>query len=161
MTRSLLRGPVPVSVMTRLHRYFTPSSPTACWLWEGGMTRNGYGKVRVGSVRNGTRRIAPAHRVMWEQCMGPVPEGLNVLHRCDVRHCVNPSHLEVGTQRKNIRDAVLRGRLHGPVEFPWETIQQVRTRSQAGLTQSALGQEFGMSQSHVSRLLHGRQRRFA
>jgi predicted transcriptional regulator len=92
--------------------------------------------------------------------MGPVPEGLKVLHRCDVRHCVNPSHLEVGTQRKNIQDAVLRRRVHGPITFSWETIQALRKRSQAGLRQADLGQEFGMSQSHVSRLLNRRQRRW-
>lgn len=50
---------------------------------------------------------------MWEQANGPIPKGMCVLHRCDVRHCVNPNHLWLGTQRENIADRDAKGRNRG------------------------------------------------
>ena len=73
-------------------------------------SRSGYGKVRVGSRTDGTRRTARAHRVAWEIARGPIPEGHVVRHRCDNPPCVNPDHLELGTQADNVQDMVDRGR---------------------------------------------------
>jgi hypothetical protein len=47
----------------------------------------------------------------WELAHGPIPDGLNVLHVCDVRDCVNPQHLFVGTQSENMKDAFRKGRI--------------------------------------------------
>jgi hypothetical protein len=70
---------------------------------------NGYGMLGLG------RRTDPktaAHRVAWTVAVGPIPEGLNVLHHCDNRPCCNPAHLWLGTQRDNLLDMVAKGR-HG------------------------------------------------
>jgi hypothetical protein len=75
-----------------------------CWEWAGARQKIGYGVVRNGTV------LMLAHRVAYELAHGPVPEGLNVLHDCDNRGCVNPKHLYAGTQSQNILDAVRRGR---------------------------------------------------
>ena len=50
------------------------------------------------------------HRLMWEQKNGPVPDGLFVLHRCDVRACCNPDHLFLGTPLDNMQDMHAKGR---------------------------------------------------
>jgi hypothetical protein len=89
---------------------------SGCVLWLGATSAGtGYGKVRLSNPR----RLVGAHRLAWELAHCPIPDGLCVLHRCDVRTCVNPDHLYLGTKRDNARDMVSRGRWsngrqHGP-----------------------------------------------
>ena len=73
-----------------------------CWLWTGKLTRwpIGYAPFR------GTY----AHRFSYELYYGPIPSGLQVLHKCDVRHCVRPDHLFLGTMVDNMRDRHRKGR---------------------------------------------------
>lgn len=79
-----------------------------CWLWTAATIR-GYGQIA--HVINGKKRPAYAHRLAWEMAYGPIPDGLSVLHRCDVPLCVRPDHLFLGTQQDNLEDARAKGRL--------------------------------------------------
>lgn len=88
-----------------------PDNPAQdCWLWQGSLTRHGgYGQYYPpGPTRGVSIR---AHRVAYELFCGPIPEGLNVLHRCDTPACVSPHHLWAGTQADNIQDAMDKGRI--------------------------------------------------
>ncbi len=76
-----------------------------CWPWLGGLDDKGYGLI--GSAPNGEVR---SHRAAWVHFNGPIPEGRNVLHRCDNRPCCNPRHLFIGTQMDNIDDMIAKGR---------------------------------------------------
>lgn len=78
-----------------------------CWIWPGALTKDGYGYMRVGPVSRST------HRVAYEAVNGPIPRGMVVRHRCDVRACCNPAHLQVGTHEDNNADIVARGRSKG------------------------------------------------
>jgi hypothetical protein len=75
-----------------------------CWLWTAYRNRDGYGQFRVGG------RMSKAHRVSWMLHFGPIPGGLDVLHRCDNPDCVNPSHLWLGTDADHTADKVAKGR---------------------------------------------------
>jgi len=80
-------------------------APSGCWLWSARIDRYGYGKVRA----RGTSRLA--HREAYEAIHGPgSANGLAVRHKCDVRACVNPDHLLLGTNADNSRDMVERDR---------------------------------------------------
>lgn len=82
-----------------------------CWLWTGPMGNDGYGRLRVGGW-NGKR--VRAHRHAYELVRGPIPDGAEVCHRCDVPRCINPEHLFVDTHHGNILDAVGKNRMaHG------------------------------------------------
>lgn len=58
--------------------------------------------------------VGKAHRVAYEECFGPIPDGLCVLHRCDYPPCLNPEHLFLGTKADNSRDCVAKGRSAKP-----------------------------------------------
>lgn len=73
-----------------------------CWIWTAGKSHNGYGKIEI--TGNGFKRTERAHRVSYQQFVGPIPKGLLVLHSCDNPSCINPDHLFIGTQKDNIRD---------------------------------------------------------
>lgn len=79
-----------------------------CWLHLLGIRGDGYATIKRGGVQRG------AHQVAWAQHNGPIPKGLWVLHRCDVRCCVNPSHLFLGTAKDNAADRQAKGRSARP-----------------------------------------------
>ena len=68
----------------------------------------GYGQLNVCA-----RRLQLAHRFSYERAHGPLKQDDNVLHRCDVRSCVNPSHLFTGTKKDNAVDMARKGRAGG------------------------------------------------
>jgi len=77
---------------------------TGCHVWTGtGKGRNKGGRYgHIGFM---------AHRLAWELAKGPIPVGLNVLHKCDNPACCNPDHLFLGTAQENIADKVRKGRV--------------------------------------------------
>ena len=79
-----------------------------CWTWIGRRDQAGYGKFYV---KDGTRETtAYAHRISYELSIGPIPNGLCVLHHCDNPPCVNPNCFFLGTQADNMADMDRKGR---------------------------------------------------
>jgi len=70
---------------------------SGCWLWTGCGNSSGYGQKNISPGRK-----VVAHRLVFELLVAPVPLGMQLDHRCRVRCCVNPAHLQVVTQRENL-----------------------------------------------------------
>lgn len=73
---------------------------SGCWLWLGTTAGAGYGVFHL--RRDGKRFSKYAHRLSYEMNVGPIPEGLEIDHKCRVRTCLNPHHLEAVTHRENM-----------------------------------------------------------
>jgi len=87
-----------------------PPRARGCWNWTASTDTGGYGAVSV-NMGLGKRKLVAAHRFSWLLAHGDViPQGMVIRHRCDNRRCVNPAHLEIGTQADNIADMDARGR---------------------------------------------------
>lgn len=80
-----------------------PVDPDGCMIWTGGKTTKGYGRFRVGSQTEGTRRQVSAHRVSYTALVGPIPPGMSVDHVCANPSCVRPDHLRLASNAENVR----------------------------------------------------------
>ena len=75
-----------------------------CWIWTATRNSGGYGRARM----KGRRYLT--HRLVYMWLVGPIPDELHVLHRCDNPPCCNPDHLFLGTDMDNVHDAITKGR---------------------------------------------------
>ena len=74
----------------------TAQQSDGCWVWQAQLDSRGYGRIKS----DGKPRFA--HRVAYEQLVGPIPDGLELDHLCRVTSCVNPAHMEPVTHRVNM-----------------------------------------------------------
>jgi hypothetical protein len=151
--KSLTAG---LSLAERLKVASVDDLATGCRLWIGSMAGgNGYGRLRWQD-----RPIQRAHRLAWEAAYGSVPEGMSVLHKCDVRRCVNPKHLFLGTNGDNNTDRSQKGRnaiVVGAQRYNAKlTDEVVRAIKSSQETQLALAHRHGVSASVISRIKSGK-----
>jgi hypothetical protein len=116
-----------------------------CWIWTAHKRGHGYGGFQV----NG--KTTTAHRVSWQLHNGDIPHELCVLHKCDNRLCVNPSHLFLGTQIENIKDRDSKGRQfahkgskHGNALLTEDQVRVIK-RNKGFTSPKFLGKCFGVS----------------
>jgi HNH endonuclease len=132
----------------------------SCWLWTGG-TSHGYGQLRVHSVW-GSYPIY-AHRASYLLASGPIPEGMEVCHRCDTPLCVNPEHFFLGTQGDNVADMVSKkrhgiGAANGMAKLSDADVVRIREMAAGGHHQGQLAVLFRLREGQISRIIHGTRR---
>jgi hypothetical protein len=126
-----------------------------CWEWAGSRTR-----ARYGILRENPRTEWKAHRLSWALHNGPVPDGALICHHCDNPPCVNPSHLYAGNAKSNAQDRASRGRggekrgeSAPAAKLTDAQVEEIRMHVVSGRTQQSVADEYGIHQSHVSRLV--------
>lgn len=130
-----------------------------CWEWTGACSKEGYGVIRL----EGRNHLV--HRVSLEQYVGrPLLPGYEACHDCDNPPCFNPRHLFEGTHKENGQDAKRKGRMaqgerSGTHKLTDAQIAEIKRRfAEGGISQVALGREFGVTGSHVCLVINGRRR---
>jgi hypothetical protein len=110
-----------------------------------------------------------AHRRVWVEHFGPIPDGLVICHRCDNPPCVNIDHLFLGTRADNNADRDSKGRQgvgyqagspgerNGAAKLSSDDVLAIRERVRLGETQISVAQSYGIRQSQVSRIINGKR----
>lgn len=132
------------------------AGPHDCWEWGAGRFPKGYG---ASSRLCGTRI---AHRIAYSLCIGPIPEGLQVLHTCDNPPCCNPGHLFPGTNADNVRDRVAKGRNRSRpnprscytfAKLTEDQVREIDRRCANGERQDVVASDYGVSSQTVSAIV--------
>lgn len=137
-----------------------------CWLWTASTNKKGYGQFRIGG------KVYLAHRVAFRQVKGSIPEGMLIRHRCpgvhnkDTRRCVNPDHLEPGTDADNGADkracgsgrGKVAGTKNGRSKLSDVQVAELRRRIKSGEERIPLAKEFGISEGYLYEIRKGNSR---
>ena len=128
-----------------------------CWIWTGAKLPKGYGFIKIPK----TRRQIYAHRLSFLISGGTIPEGMNVLHRCDNPACVNPTHLFVGSQKDNLQDMAEKHRhlcgeknTEAVLTAP-DVVKIKKLLAMNAFSQTEIGRMFGVAQITISRIHRG------
>lgn len=160
------------SDIARFERHISKDSG-GCWLWTSARLNSGYAYFGLRG------RMISGHRFSYSAFRGKIPDGICVCHTCDVRHCVNPDHLFLGTHKDNMQDAKRKGRIVMPPRFDnpeWIAKKNARMpkgsdvktskltetqvldlmqRRTTGISYSLLAKEFGLDKSTVADICTG------
>lgn len=88
----------------RFMSHVQPIPETGCWIWDAATLKGGYGVLDDG------QKTVTAHRHSFKLFKGEITGKMQVLHDCDIRSCVNPSHLYLGSHKQNMNDRNTRNR---------------------------------------------------
>lgn len=131
-----------------------------CWLWTGYTQPNGYGWINYSGLK------MAAHRAALLVSGSDVPADMDVCHRCDVRNCVNPAHLYVGSRAENMADCTARqrhnkphGEKHWCAKLSAGAVAEIRVRRSAGDLISVIARDFDVHHSTVLRIARGDYRK--
>ncbi len=136
---------------------------TGCMEWKMCRGKEGYGKTAFRGVG------WSSHRLAWELLVGPIPEGMHVLHKCDNPPCCNPDHLFLGTPADNYADMAGKGRSnkgmsfnvgerHGNSKLMSHDIHDIKWLLSVGIVQRRVAEIFGLHENYVQKINTGRAR---
>ncbi len=125
-----------------------PEPTSGCWLWGGRLTSKGYGDTQCHTG------IRAAHRLSYFYHYGEFDQNLHVLHKCDVKSCVNPMHLYLGTNDDNCRDKAERNRYqvgekHHNAKLTNQQARSIITEHEKGASKKELSKKYNVSYTTV------------
>ena len=148
----------------RLWAKIDKRGPDECWEWTAKDRTSGYGKIGRGG--RGAKQVL-AHRAVWEELYGPIPQdgswhGRVILHTCDNRLCCNPAHLRIGTQAENVRDmdqkkrrvtVSAKGEAHYNAKLTDDDVRKIKASSES---QYALARKYGVTRPMIGYIKRGK-----
>lgn len=169
-------------IPARFWEQVTQGERDACWIWNGSHAPTGYGifgSTFLATIFPGKAgHMCTAHRLSYVLTYGPISNALLVCHHCDIRLCVNPGHLFVGTHLDNSRDMARKGRAatgsrHGSQTHPErvpsgenhgksklknaDLVDIVLRYYHDGLSYAMIGKEYNVSATAIYQVVHGKK----
>lgn len=124
-----------------------PATPGIdCAVWNGATSQGGYGRFRLGRMG-----VIPAHRAGWLLFVGPIPDGMVLMHSCDNPICVSLHHLSIGTQKENRAGMFARGRYRNGILNGFH--DDIVNAYEAGATIGDLALLYGVKHYAIQRVL--------
>jgi hypothetical protein len=142
-------------------------NPSGCWIWLRGTKGSRTCYYGIAALKGSGKRQVATHRISWMLHRGPIPDGMCVLHKCDVPLCCNPDHLFLGTQQDNIADMKAKGRtakgykprlsdgLPCSSKLVPDQVKEIRRLLSEGWSCAKLAPHFGVTQANISRIKRG------
>lgn len=143
-----------LTVAEKIELYSEKIPESGCWIWLASVREGGYGQFRGMN----------AHRASYIANKGEIQNNLHVLHRCDVRCCVNPNHLFLGTRQDNMSDMTrkcrqARGEEHGESVLMDNEVREIKSRLSRPYKRGylvKLAKEFGISKQTLCKIKSGK-----
>ncbi len=136
------------SLAAKIEFYSAPPDENGCVKWTGACDKNGYG------ILDWDGKTRKAHRLAWEEHNGPIPTGIHICHKCDVKPCIADAHLFPGTNADNHRDRAVKGL--GAAKL---SLREVLAIKSAPGRHWKIAADFGIGRAHVSAIKRGTRRR--
>lgn len=127
---------------------------SGCHEWRSVIKRDGYGRFYHDGKGQG------AHRVAYQIYIGPIPDGIVVMHVCDNRICVNPEHLRLGTLKENVADMDSKKRRGTKSKVTYAQVEEIKKLYAERHSQKYIGRIYGIDQTTVSKILLGQTKLF-
>lgn len=149
---TLLKGSRPSKTMAEKLRGKHIVDRNGCWIWQGRFDAYGYGSLMDERTRN-----IKAHRVSYQVNVGPIPERMEVMHKCDNPPCICPDHLVLGTHAENMADMMRKrrnalGERNGKAILNCTIVREIREAYASGQSsQAELARKHGVDASTISR----------
>jgi excisionase family DNA binding protein len=130
-----------------------------CWLWQGSLSESGYGSFRYKGI------WMRAHRASYLMFVGNIPKDILVLHSCDIRNCVRPDHLHLGTPQDNMNERSERNRFipkkgedHPCSKISNDDVKEIVKLREKKIPAKQIAREFNISPEYVYQLSSGKYR---
>lgn len=154
-----------LSIADRLAKYSSRNESSGCLEWHGYKDVYGYGVLLVSN--DGIKKNKKAHRLSFEQTYGEIEVGKLVCHKCDVRNCIEPTHLFLGSVADNNKDMMQKrrfrpgkqnnnGERNPNAKLTSKQVDSIKVLFQYGITQKQIANSLSLNRSTIQRIASGK-----